>query len=153
MPYQTSAVAIQHQSLDSYPNGNMRMWVLSVLVYEHEQEHICCLMRIIKLYVPPPVCWAILMWHFLTQLISCHKASCKLTTAAICAFNGPCFFNQRRSRECKREKMSFSWELFFKSLSKPWTEECKNVEPELWKYNRKGKIFIAVPLKLFIPCH
>lgn len=28
--------------------------MLSVLVYEHEQEHICCLMRIIKLYVSHP---------------------------------------------------------------------------------------------------
>lgn len=94
MPYQTSAVAIQHRFWNSYLNSNMRMSELSMLVYNHEQEHICYLVYNKAFYTPHHyhlLCWAILMCHFLTQLISRHTASFKLSIAAICAFNGPFF--------------------------------------------------------------
>lgn len=47
---------------------------------------------IIKLFIPQPCVGSysdVALFFFLTQLISCHEASCKLSVAAICAFNGP----------------------------------------------------------------
>lgn len=151
MPYQTSAAAIQHQSLDSFPNSNMRMWgLVGLLVYEHEQKHIYCLIcAIIMLFISshPPTCWAVLIWHFLTQLISRHKASCKWSNAAIRTFIGP--FLISKGQENTNGRRLVQLRAIFQITFKRMDTGGLNIESLVCKYSRKGNLFIAVPLKAF----